>query len=119
MRRDDTRDRVVEIMAALGKAREFVGSMSLADFAADDKTLYAVIRALEIAGGAAKRVPEAIRVAHPTVPWRSLAGMRDKLIHDYIGVNTEVVWRTVVDEIPPVLMALAAIGLSSEKTDPA
>lgn len=90
MRRDDARDRVVEIMAALGKAREFVGSMSLADFAADDKTLYAVIRALEIAGEATKRVPEAIRVAHPTVPWRSLAGMRDKLIHDYIGVNTEV-----------------------------
>ena len=58
-------------------------------------------------------------MAHPTVPWRSFAWMRDKLIHDYIGVNTEVVWRTVVDEIPPVLMALAVIGLSSEKTDPA
>lgn len=56
MRRDDARDRVVEIMAALGKAREFVGSMSLADFAADDKTLYAVIRALEIA--ASKRCQE-------------------------------------------------------------
>jgi uncharacterized protein with HEPN domain len=79
MSRDDARDRVVEIMAALGKAREFVGSMSLADFTGDDKTMYAVIRALEIAGEAAKRVPEAIRVAHPTVPWRFLAGMRDKL----------------------------------------
>jgi uncharacterized protein with HEPN domain len=66
MRHDDARDRVVEIMAALGKAREFVGSMSLADFAADDKTLYAVIRALEIAGEAAKRVPEAIRAASKT-----------------------------------------------------
>lgn len=74
---------------------------------------------LKKAGEAAKRVPEAIRVAHPTVPWRSLAGMRDKLIHDSIGVNTEVVWRTVVDEVPPVLRALAAIGSSSDKTDPA
>lgn len=59
MTRDDVRDRVVEIIAALEKARDFVGSMSLADFAADEKTLYAVIRALEIAGEAAKRVPDA------------------------------------------------------------
>jgi uncharacterized protein with HEPN domain len=51
MSRDDARDRVVEIMAALGKGREFVGSMSLADFTGDDKTMYAVIRALEIATG--------------------------------------------------------------------
>ena len=118
MSREDVRDRVAEIMAALGKARDFVGTMSLADFAADDKTLYAVIRALEIAGEAAKRVPEATRAAHPAVPGRSLTGMRDKLIHDYIGVNSEVVWRTAVDEIPPVLAALAAISPPPDKGSP-
>ena len=77
---EDLRDRVAEMIDALQKAREFVDGMTLEDFARDDKSLFAVIRALEIAGEAAKRVPDAIRTDHPDVPWRSLAGMRDKLI---------------------------------------
>ena len=77
---EDLRDRIAEMSAALQKASEFVGGMTLEDFARDDKSLFAVIRALEIAGEAAKRVPDVIRSAHPDVPWRSLAGMRDKLI---------------------------------------
>ena len=80
MSRDDLRDRVGDMIAALQRAREFTGGMTLAEFAGDQKTLYAVIRALEIAGEAAKRVPETVRTAHPEIPWRSLAGMRDKLI---------------------------------------
>lgn len=116
---EDLRDRVAEMSDALQKAREFVDGMTLKDFAHDDKSLFAVIRALEIAGEAAKRVPDAIRSAHPDVPWRSLAVMRDKLIHDYIGVNTEVVWRTVVEEIPAVLVALGAIrGSGPIRSDP-
>mgnify|MGYP001606765310 FL=1 len=74
--------------------------MSSAQFAADKKTIYAVIRALEVIGEAAKNVPEAIRSGYPEIPWKEMAGMRDKLIHFYVGVDREAVWLVVHERIP-------------------
>lgn len=59
-----------------------------------------VIRELEIIGEATKRVSPAFEGAHPEVPWRDIAGMRDKLIHEYFGVDVEAVWHTVEKDIP-------------------
>ena len=76
-------------------AREFTeGLSSAAELAANRKTLYAVIRALEIVGEATKRVPQEIRDRAPKVPWAAMAGMRDRLIHGYREVDTNLVWRT-------------------------
>ncbi|MBC8525178.1 MAG: DUF86 domain-containing protein, partial [Chlorobium phaeobacteroides] len=63
-------------------------------FRNDKKTQYAVIRALEIIGEASKKVPIEVRDNYAVIPWRSITGMRDKLVHDYFGVDTEVVWNT-------------------------
>jgi len=63
--------------------------------AADRRTLWALIRALEVIGEAARHVPSEFRQAHPEIPWRGMTGMRDKVIHDYFGVDPTVVWRTV------------------------
>ena len=59
-----------------------------------------MIRSIEIIGEAARKVPNGIRENYPEIPWREVVGTRDKLIHDYFGVNLSVVWRTVRDDLP-------------------
>jgi uncharacterized protein with HEPN domain len=69
----------------------------------EDPTLQrAVVRSLEIIGEAAKRVPSAVREANPHVQWRSMARMRDRLVHDYFGVDLDIVWDVLQHKIPPL-----------------
>jgi len=66
----------------------------------DEKTVYACVRSLEIIGEAAKRIPPEFRKKHPGVAWKEMTGMRDKLIHDYAGVDANVVWKTIKNDLP-------------------
>ena len=95
----EVQDFLEDILQAVEKTRAFTEGQDLESFAADEKTAFAVVRALEIIGEATKRIPEDVRAKHPEVPWRSMAGMRDKLIHDYVSVNLEVVWRTITEDL--------------------
>ena len=88
------------------KALSFVQGLDYDGFCKDDKALYAVIRALEIIGEAARQIPEKVRESNPETPWREIAGMRNKLTHEYFGVNTKVVWRTVHEDLPVIIPAL-------------
>ena len=67
------------------------------------------IRNLEILGEAAKQIDEPLRAAHPAIPWRQIAGMRDVLIHHYFGVDLEMVWNVVENELPRLQAEISAI----------
>jgi uncharacterized protein with HEPN domain len=78
-------------------------------FAADPTLRRAFVRSLEIIGEAAKHVSEDFRAQHPAVEWRAMAGMRDRLIHDYFGVDFELVWDVVHGRVPQLRAQIAAI----------
>jgi len=99
-------DYLRDILDAMEKAERFVENLSYEEFTEDDKTVFAVVRALEIIGEATKNIPDDSRKAHPDVPWKDMAGMRDILIHDYFGVDMETVWLTVTERIPKVKLLI-------------
>lgn len=107
-------DYLRDILDSIDKIELFTKGMSFEEFKADNKTSFAVIRALEIIGEAAKCIPENFYKEYKQVPWREVAGMRDKLIHAYFGVDLEVVWRTISEDLS-LLRDTVKIILDKEK----
>ena len=93
---------VRDIVRNMQDAEEFIHGMSYDHFAIDKKTFNAVLRSIEVIGEAAKHVPESVRNKYPAVPWKEMAGMRDKVIHFYFGVNYKRVWLVVKNDIPKI-----------------
>jgi uncharacterized protein with HEPN domain len=93
-------DYIEDVIDTMNKAERFVEGMEYESFLADDKTAFAVVRALEVIGEAVKKVPAEIRSRYIGIPWIEMAGMRDKLIHEYFGVNLRIVWDTLKKDVP-------------------
>lgn len=98
-----------DILTAIDDIVVFTAALDFEDFKQDRKTIYAVTRALEIMGEATKNIPDDVRQAYPQIPWRQIAGMRDKLIHSYFSVNAVTLWKTAHQDAPQLRKVIAQI----------
>jgi uncharacterized protein with HEPN domain len=105
----ESRDYLRHILVEADYLVERSAGLSYDVFAADETLRRAFVRSLEIIGEAAKHVSEHFRAQHPTVEWRVMAGMRDRLIHDYFGVDFELVWDVVHRRIPELRAQIVTI----------
>lgn len=87
----------------------FISGKTRADFDTDPMLLFAIVRAIEIIGEAASRVSAEQRAATPQVPWNTIVAMRNRLIHAYVDIDRDIVWKPVTEEIPPLRSQLLQV----------
>ncbi len=91
---------VEHILDCIRKIKEFSEGISFREFSSNELIQDAIIRNIEIIGEASKKISSDTKQIYFEIPWKEISGMRDKLIHDYLGVDVEVVWRTIKEDIP-------------------
>jgi uncharacterized protein with HEPN domain len=91
-----------DILESIEKIERYTDGLYIDEFEKDDKTVDAVVKNLENIGEAAKNIPLSIQKKSSDIPWKEMAGMRDKLVHAYFGIRFDVVWSTIMDRLPQV-----------------
>jgi len=108
------REFLSDILEAIRRIKAYIAGMAYESFLQDMKTQDAVARNLEIIGEAVKNLSEEIRERHKTIPWKSMAGVRDRLIHHYFGISLDVVWEIVTTELDMVASYVEQILMEME-----
>lgn len=91
---------LADIEDALGKVERYTQNLSFKDFASNQQVIDAVVRNFEVIGEAVRNIPSEVTLAHPDVPWEKMIGMRNKIVHEYFGVDEEIVWKTIQEDLP-------------------
>jgi uncharacterized protein with HEPN domain len=99
-------DYLEDISNAILDIRSFVQDMSAEAFMADKKTVNAVVRSLEVIGEATGKIPKDSRIRYADIPWDEIIGMRNRLLHEYFGVDLDIVWQTIQDDLAPLETAI-------------
>lgn len=94
------RESLEDILDAISEINSFVKGVTFEDFLSNREKVLAVVKLLEIIGEATKKIPSELRKKYPEIPWSSVAGMRDILVHEYWQVDVEVVWQTIEESLP-------------------
>jgi uncharacterized protein with HEPN domain len=98
------------MVSAAERALGYVEGLTFEQFAADARTVDAVSYAIVVIGEAAKAIPEAVTLVTPEVPWPDIRGMRNKVAHEYFGVDVKVLWQTVREDLPALIARLRAVA---------
>jgi len=104
------------ILDAISNVEKFIDGVNKENFLGNVEKQYAVLRGLEIVGEATKNLSEELKKKHPNIPWKEIAGMRDKLIHQYFGVNLDLVWETIKTKLPELKNQISRILKEIEET---
>lgn len=104
-----------DVIVCCRKIERYTANMDRAAFELDDRTYDAVLRNLELIGEAVKQLPDAARSLAPTVEWRKIAGTRDILAHAYFGIDNDIIWDVISNEVPVLREAMEAIVVGPSK----
>src|SRR5258708_23913893 len=96
----DYRVYLEDIMEAIARIRSATSGMSIKSIVTDAKTFDAVVRNLEIIGEATKKVPEHLRAENSDIDWKKIASLRDILVHEYFGIDTDIIWDIIQSKLP-------------------
>jgi len=100
---------VEDIGAAIEKIERYIAGMDMATFTANDKTVDAVVRNLEIIGEAARQIPAAFKESNRDLPWGQIAGLRNRIVHDYFGLDLEMIWHIITSGLPELKATIQEI----------
>jgi len=89
-----------DIQESIHKIETYVKGYDYGKFIEDGKTIDAVIRNFSIIGEAANRIPPEVQEEHSQIPWFEMIGMRNKVVHEYSGINEEILWKTIQEDLP-------------------
>jgi uncharacterized protein with HEPN domain len=103
----DSRDYLRDIARYAEVGERMLEGLDFDEFAKDEVKILAALQVLEIIGEASKKVPDSLKRRYPEIPWKDVAGTRDKLIHGYFDVDLEVVWRSLREDLPPLRRTVA------------
>ncbi|MDO8588427.1 MAG: DUF86 domain-containing protein [Armatimonadota bacterium] len=105
----DWRLRLEDIIDAIGKIEHYVEGMDFEAFESDEKTIDAVLRNMEIIGEASRYVPDPVEESYTDIPWHKMRGIRNVVAHEYFGVSIPIIWRTLKEDIPPLVPMLRQV----------